>query len=107
MLPHPALLVVDELGYLPVTQAGATPVFRLNNARRERASTVLTPTKGSRTGAAARDEVVAAALIDRLLYHCRIVNIRGISYRMRVHHDLLRPTTDDRREGQHRERRPR
>ena len=36
------------------------------------------------------DEVTAAALIDRLLHHCHIVNIRGSSYRMRAHRDLLR-----------------
>ena len=45
------------------------------------------------------DEVMAAALIDRLLHHCHIVNIRGNSYRMRHQQDLLRPTTEDRRDG--------
>ena len=45
------------------------------------------------------DEVMAAALIDRVLHHCHIVNIRGNSYRMRVHQDLLRPTTEDRHNG--------
>lgn len=41
------------------------------------------------------DEVMAAALIDRLLHDCHIVNIRGNSYRMRAHQDLLRLTRHD------------
>ena len=41
------------------------------------------------------DEVMAAALIDRLLHHCHLVNIRGNSYRMREHQDLLRPTRQE------------
>ena len=45
------------------------------------------------------DEVMAAALIDRLLHHCHIVNIRGNSYRMREHQDLLRSVSEKRREG--------
>ena len=46
MLTHPALLVVDEIGYLPVSQDGAVLFFQLINARHERASTVLTSNKG-------------------------------------------------------------
>ena len=42
---------------------------------------------------------MAAALIDRLLHHCHIVNIRGNSYRMREHQDWLRAATEKRREG--------
>ena len=50
------------------------------------------------------DEVMAAALIDRLLHHCHIVNIRGNNYRMRAHQDLLRarrpgPDEDTHRSG--------
>ena len=45
------------------------------------------------------DEVMAAALIDRLLHHCHIVNVRGNSYRMRAHQDLLRATAEQRGEG--------
>ena len=58
--------------------------FQLINARYEPASTVLTSNKGfEEWGAVLGDEVMAAALIDRLLHHCHIVNIRGNSYRMR------------------------
>ena len=96
MLTHPSLLVVDEIGYLPVTQEGAVLFFQLINARHERASTVLTSNKGfEEWGAVLGDEVMAAALIDRLLHHCHLVNIRGNSYRMREHQDLLRPSRHD------------
>ncbi|MDE2850373.1 MAG: IS21-like element helper ATPase IstB [Acidobacteriota bacterium] len=90
VLTHPALLVADEIGYLPITQDGAVLFFQLINARHERASTVLTSNKGfEEWGGVLGDEIMAAALIDRLLHHCHIVNIRGNSYRMRAHQDLL------------------
>ncbi len=91
VLTHPALLVVDEIGYLPVSRDGAVLFFQLINARHERASTVLTSNKGfEEWGAVLGDEVMAAALIDRLLHHCHIVNIRGNSYRMKHHQELRR-----------------
>ena len=64
-------------------------LFQLINRRYERASTVLTSNKGfEEWGQILGDEVMAAALIDRLLHHCHIVNIHGNSYRMRQHTDL-------------------
>ncbi len=100
VLTHPALLVVDEIGYLPVTQDGAVLFFHLINARHERASTVLTSNKGFEDwGGVLGDEVMAAALIDRLLHHCHIVNIRGNSYRMREHRNLVRPASEQPRQG--------
>ena len=103
VLTHPAVLIVDEIGYLPVTQDGAILFFQLINARHERASTVLTSNKGFEDwGSVLGDEVMAAALIDRLLHHCHIVNIRGNSYRMRHHQDLLRAGRRDRDEDTHR-----
>ena len=90
-LTYPSLLVVDEIGYLPVSQSGAMLFFQLINRRYERASTVLTSNKGfEEWGAVLGDEVMAAALIDRLVHHCHIVNIRGNSYRMRHHSELSR-----------------
>jgi len=88
-LTYPALLVVDEIGYLPVSQTGAMLFFQLINRRYEHASTVLTSNKGfEEWGEILGDEVMASALIDRLLHHCHIVNIRGNSYRMRHHTEL-------------------
>ena len=70
MLTHPALLVVDEIGYMPVNQDGAVLFFQIINARHERASTVLTSNKGFEDwGGVLGDEVMAAALIDRLVHH--------------------------------------
>jgi DNA replication protein DnaC len=88
-LTYPSLLVIDEIGYLPISQSGAMLFFQLINRRYERASTVLTSNKGfEEWGAVLGDEVMAAALIDRLVHHCHIVNIRGNSYRMRDHREL-------------------
>jgi DNA replication protein DnaC len=98
VLSHPALLIVDEIGYLPLSRDGAVLFFQLINHRYEHASTVLTSNKGfEEWGTILGDEVMAAALIDRLMHHCHVVNIRGNSYRMREHADLrlaLRPGAD-------------
>ena len=89
VLTHPSLLVVDEIGYLPVSQTGGMLFFQLMSRRYERVSTVLTSNKAfEEWGEVFGDDVMAAALIDRLLHHCHIVNIRGNSYRMRQHSDL-------------------
>jgi len=88
-LMFPALLVVDEIGYLPISRTGAMLFFQLIARRYERASTVLTSNKSfDEWGEIFGDEVMAAALIDRLVHHSHIVNIRGNSYRMRQHTDL-------------------
>jgi DNA replication protein DnaC len=91
VLTHPSLLVVDEIGYLPINHTGAVLFFQLMNRRYERASTVLTSNKGfEQWGEVLGDDVMAAALIDRVLHHCHLVNIRGNSYRMREHTELHR-----------------
>ena len=88
-LTHPALLVVDEIGYLPISRNGAMLFFQLMSRCYEHAATVLTSNKGfEEWGSIFGDDVMAAALIDRLLHHCHIVNIRGNSYRMREHRNL-------------------
>lgn len=89
VLTHPALLVVDEIGYLPITRTGAMLFFQLMARRYEHASTVLTSNKGfEEWGDVFGDDIMAAALIDRLVHHCHIVTIRGNSYRMRQHAEL-------------------
>lgn len=88
-LVFPSLMIVDEIGYLPISRTGAQLFFQLMSRRYEHVSTVLTSNKGfEEWGDIFGDEVMAAALIDRLLHHCHIVNIRGNSYRMRHHSDL-------------------
>jgi DNA replication protein DnaC len=65
--------------------------FQLMARRYEHASTILTSNKGfEEWGEIFGDEVMAAALVDRLVHHCHIVNIRGESYRLRHHADLAR-----------------
>ena len=92
MLRQPSLLLVDEIGYLPVTPGGANLFFQLVNARYEKASTVLTSNKSFKDwGEVFGDPVVAAALLDRLLHHCHIVNIAGNSYRLRQYPGLAMP----------------
>jgi len=89
VLSYPSLMIVDEIGYLPVSQTGAVLFFQLMGRRYERASTILTSNKGfEEWGEVLGDEVMAAALIDRILHHCHIVNIRGNSYRLRQHTEL-------------------
>jgi DNA replication protein DnaC len=89
-LVFPSLMIIDEIGYLPLSRTGAMLFFQLMSRRYEHASTVLTSNKGFEDwGEVFGDDVMAAALIDRLLHHCHIVNIRGNSYRMRQHRDLV------------------
>ena len=89
VLTHPSLMVVDEIGYIPISQRGAMLFFQLMSRRYEHASTVLTSNKGfDAWGEILGDDVMAAALIDRVLHHCHIVNIRGNSYRMRHHSEV-------------------
>jgi DNA replication protein DnaC len=94
-LVFPSLLVVDEIGYLPISRTGAMLFFQLMSRRYEHASTVLTSNKSfEEWGEVFGDEVMATALIDRLVHHCHIVNIRGNSYRLKHHAELyatLRP----------------
>jgi DNA replication protein DnaC len=96
VLTHPSVLVVDEIGYLPINHTGAVLFFQLMNRRYERGSTVMTSNKGfEEWGEVLGDDVMAAALIDRVLHHCHLVNIRGNSYRMRQHTDLYRALQSD------------
>jgi len=88
-LIFPSLLVVDEIGYLPISRTGAMLFFQLMSRRYETGATILTSNKGfDEWGDVFGDEVMAGALIDRLVHHCHIVNIRGNSYRMRQHTEL-------------------
>ena len=90
-LVFPSLMIIDEIGYLPISRTGAMLFFQLLTRRYEHASTILTSNKGfDEWGEIFGDEVMAAALVDRLVHHCHIVNIRGNSYRLRQHADLAR-----------------
>ena len=94
-LVSPSLMVIDEIGYLPISRTDAQLFYQLMSRRYEHASTVLTSNKGFEAwGDIFGDDVMAGALIDRLLHHCHIVNIRGNSYRVRHHRELAPPPAD-------------
>ena len=85
-----ALLIIDEVGYLPVQPGGANLFFQLINARYERGAIILTSNRGfSEWGEVFGDTVVAAALLDRLLHHAIVIEIAGNSYRLREHARLV------------------
>ncbi len=80
----PKVLVVDEIGYLPLDEVGATLFFQLVTARYERGSTILTSNKSfGDWGSTFGDAVLATAVLDRLLHHATVINIRGESYRLK------------------------
>ena len=85
-----ALLIVDEIGYLPVVHGGGNLFFQLVNARYEKGAMILTSNRGfAEWGEVFGDPVVATALLDRLLHHAVVIQIEGSSYRLRQHADLM------------------
>ena len=87
---RPALLIVDEIGYLPVLSGGGNLFFQLVNARYESGAMILTSNRGfAEWGEVFGDPVVATALLDRLLHHAVVVQIEGSSYRLRQHAELM------------------
>lgn len=80
-----ALLIVDEVGFQPMTREEASLFFRLVNSRYARGSMIITTNKSVKDWPEimAGDEVMTTALLDRLLHHCHVINIKGRSYRLR------------------------
>jgi len=80
-----ALLVVDEVGFQPLSRPEASLFFRLVSYRYQRGATLITTNKSVKDWPEilAGDEAMAAALLDRLLHRCHVLNIRGRSYRLR------------------------
>ena len=80
----PTLLILDEMGYLPLDQVATSFLFQLVSKRYTRGSIIVTSNKSySEWGGVFGDEVAAAAIIDRLLHYSTTVNIRGESYRLK------------------------
>ena len=78
------LIVVDEIGYLPLERQAANLLFALVARRYERGSIIVTSNRGFEAwGEILGDQMVAAALIDRLVHHAQIVTLKGKSYRLR------------------------
>jgi DNA replication protein DnaC len=79
----PKLLIIDELGYLPLTTGAAHLFFQLVSKRYEHGSVLITSNRSvGEWGEVFGDAVVAAAILDRLLHHSHVVTIRGESYRL-------------------------
>jgi DNA replication protein DnaC len=78
------LLVIDEVGYIPFEAEAANLFFQLVSARYERASLIVTSNKPfGRWGEVFGDDIVAAAMIDRLVHHAEVVALKGDSYRLK------------------------
>jgi DNA replication protein DnaC len=78
------LLVIDEVGYIPFEPEAANLFFQLVSARYERASLIVTSNKPfGRWGEVFGDDVVAAAMIDRLVHHADVISMKGDSYRLK------------------------
>jgi len=78
------LLIIDEIGYLPFDKQGANLFFQLISKRYEKNSIILTSNKGfSDWGEIFGDNIVASAILDRLLHHSTVINIKGESYRLK------------------------
>ena len=84
-LLKPSLLVVDELGYLPIDKFGADALFQVISQRYERGSTVVTSNRAFKQWPEIfnNDSTLTSALLDRLLHHAESIVIEGPSYRMR------------------------
>ncbi len=93
----PKVLVIDEMGYLPLDDLGATIFFQLVSARYERGSIILTSNKRyGDWGSIFRDPIIATGILDRLLHHSTTINIRGESYRLKDRRRAgLLPRPDD------------
>jgi len=79
-----AVLVLDEVGYLPLSRAEANMVFQTVSRRYERGSIILTSNKPfTDWGQVFGDDVLATAILDRLLHHCEVISINGPSYRLK------------------------
>jgi DNA replication protein DnaC len=69
--------VLDEVGYLPLDRAAANMVFQLISRRYERGSVILTSNKAfSEWGSVFADDVLATAILDRLLHHCHVISTK-------------------------------
>ena len=81
---RPDILIIDEVGYMQLDRASAELLFRVICSRYENGSIILTSNKYfSDWGELMNDTVIATAMLDRLLHHAHIINIRGESYRLK------------------------
>ena len=90
----PDLLIIDEIGYTQLNLDHANNLFDLITARYERGSIILTSNLSFNDwGKLLGDDVLASAMLDRLLHHAEVITINGRSYRMRNHLENDQPIT--------------
>ena len=78
------LIIIDELGYIPLNQEDSNLFFQFVSHHYERHSVIITSNKGFRDwGDIFGDRVIASAILDRLLHHSHVINIKGSSYRLK------------------------
>ena len=84
LLVQPKLLIIDEIGYLPLDRLAANLFFQLVSRRYEKGAILITSNQSLTVwGEVFGDRVIATAILDRLLHHSTIVNIKGESYRLK------------------------
>jgi DNA replication protein DnaC len=85
------LLIIDEIGYLPMDIAGANLFFQLIAKRYEKSSTIFTSNKTfSQWNDVFADVTIASAILDRVLHHCTVINIKGESYRLKERKEYMK-----------------
>jgi DNA replication protein DnaC len=94
---RPHLLICDEVGYPPLEPADANRFFQVINRRYTRSSTIVTSNKRvTDWGALLGDEILAAAILDRLLHDAEVLTINGPSWRLRGRNEILAtPASED------------
>jgi DNA replication protein DnaC len=96
LLTQPHLLIIDEIGYIPIDRQGANLFFQLVSRRYERGAIILTSNQSlGAWGEVFGDPIIASAILDRLLHHSSTINIKGESYRLRekLKAGLVKPKT--------------
>lgn len=85
------LLIIDEIGYLPMDIQGANLFFQLIARRYEKASTIFTSNKTfSQWNEIFADVTIASAILDRVLHHCTVIHIKGESYRLKERKEFMK-----------------
>lgn len=85
------VLIIDEIGYLPMDLQGSNLFFQLIAKRYEKNSTILTSNKAfSAWNEVFADLTIASAILDRILHHCHVVSIKGESYRLKERKEMIK-----------------
>lgn len=86
-----SLIIIDEVGFLPIDKGDSDLLFQLISMRYEKKSTIMTSNKGfNHWGEVFGDPALANAMVDRILHHCKVIQIVGPSYRMKGKEELFK-----------------